>query len=210
MHMNHMLLAAGLLGSVPAYAQAPAVGGVPVPLPATITAPLPAGTNPLGSVGVTALPPLPAGNNALGSVGVTALPPLPPGTNALGSVGVSALPPLPAGANSIGSVTASPVGSGPGLGGYFGTSPSLGTLHLTCLVNSPGAYRVVTYGSTPVVLAYDDGAGNSTSYELLDPGAGQGRQGASTSPEMGWFKGRVRVYGDPNASASGRSDGGCS
>jgi hypothetical protein len=156
MHMNHMLLAAGLLGSVPAYAQAPAVGGVPVPLPATITAPLPAGTNPLGSV------------------------------------------------------TASPVGSGPGLGGYFGTSPSLGTLHLTCLVNSPGAYRIVTYGSTPVVLAYDDGAGNSTSYELLDPGAGQGRQGASTSPDMGWFKGRVRVYGDPNASASGRSDGGCS
>jgi hypothetical protein len=82
MHMNHMLLAAGLLGSVPAYAQAPAVGGVPVPLPATITAPLPAGTNPLGSVGVTALPPLPAGNNALGSVGVTALPPLPPGNTA--------------------------------------------------------------------------------------------------------------------------------
>jgi hypothetical protein len=100
--------------------------------------------------------------------------------------------------------------SGSGLGGYFGTSPSLGTLRLTCLVNSPGAYRVVTYGSTPVVLAYDDGAGNSTSYELLDPGAGQGRQGASTSPEMGWFKGRIRMYGDANASASGRSDGGCS
>jgi hypothetical protein len=30
MHMNHMLLAAGLLGSVPAYAQAPAVGGTPL------------------------------------------------------------------------------------------------------------------------------------------------------------------------------------
>ena len=107
-------------------------------------------------------------------------------------------------------VVAIPPGFGPGLGGSFGTAPTLGTLRLTCLVNSPGAYRVVTYGSTPVVLAYDDGAGNSTSYELLDPGAGQGRQGASTSPEMSWFKGRIRVYGDANASASGRADGGCS
>ena len=68
MQLKHMLLAGVTLGSASALAQAPAVGGVPVPLPATIAAPLPSGTNALGSVGVTALPPLPAGSNAIGSI----------------------------------------------------------------------------------------------------------------------------------------------
>lgn len=53
---------------------------------------LPAGTNALGTVEVTALPSIPAGGNAIGTVQVTSLPALPAGSNALGSVAVSSLP----------------------------------------------------------------------------------------------------------------------
>ena len=49
---------------------------------------------------------IPAGSNAIGTVGVTALPALPAGSNAIGTVGVTALPAIPAGANLIGSATA--------------------------------------------------------------------------------------------------------
>ena len=72
--------------------------------------PLPAGSNALGTVGVTTLPSLPAGTNAIGSVGVTALPAFPAGTNAIGTVAVTALPSLPSGTNSIGSVLTAATG----------------------------------------------------------------------------------------------------
>jgi hypothetical protein len=47
---------------------------------------------------------LPAGSNALGTVGVTSLPALPTGANTIGNVGVSSLPSLPTGTNSIGKI----------------------------------------------------------------------------------------------------------
>ena len=86
-------------------------GGVPIP---TIQAgALPAGSNALGTVGVTTLPSLPAGGNTIGSVGqsgtwsVNLGSGLPAGINAIGTVGVTSLPSLPAGSAAIGSVSVS-------------------------------------------------------------------------------------------------------
>jgi hypothetical protein len=53
-----------------------------------ISSSLPAGSNAIGTVGVTALPPLPAGSNAIGTVGVTALPALVAGSAIVGKVGI--------------------------------------------------------------------------------------------------------------------------
>lgn len=50
-----------------------------------------------------------AGTQAIGTVGVTALPSIPAGANAIGTVGVTALPAIPAGSNSIGTVKTAPL-----------------------------------------------------------------------------------------------------
>ncbi len=55
----------------------------------SITSPLPAGTNALGTVGVTALPSIPAGSNAIGSVSVSNFPATQPVS---GTVAVSNFP----------------------------------------------------------------------------------------------------------------------
>lgn len=77
----------------------------------TLKAQLQAGSNAIGTVGVTTLPSIPAGSNAIGTVGVTTLPSIPAGANAIGTVGVTALPALSAGSNQIGTVSGSTVTS---------------------------------------------------------------------------------------------------
>lgn len=115
-----------------------------------LVAPLPAGTNALGSVGVTSLPAIPAGTNAIGSVSVSALPALPAGSNAIGSVSVSALPTLPAGTNVIGSVTLNYGGS------VVSSSNLLG-------VTDTALDGIITGGKLPVSSTANNSPGTSGS-----------------------------------------------
>ena len=62
------------------------------PVPVSIIAALPAGTNNIGDVDVLSLPALPAGANNIGDVDVLTLPALPAGTNNIGDVDVLTLP----------------------------------------------------------------------------------------------------------------------
>lgn len=108
----------------------------------TFSGSLPAGTNAIGTVGVTSLPALAAGSNAIGTVGVTALPALPTGANTIGTVNIGGS--LPAGANALGSVT---------IGGSLPTgSNTIGT------VNISGG----TISAVPADVALTDGSGTIT------------------------------------------------
>lgn len=98
---------------------------------------------------------LPAGSNALGTVGVTALPSLPAGANAIGTVGITVMPALPPGTNSIGSVLTAPTGvttieTGGTTGataGTFASALAASSLRRGCLLqNTSGSVLYVYLG----------------------------------------------------------------
>lgn len=100
---------------------------------------------------------LPAGSNALGTVGVTTLPSLPAGANAIGTVGVSAMPSLPSGTNSIGSVLTAPTGvttiqtggtTGATAGAFVSALSASGTRKGCLLQNTSGGVLYVYLGPT--------------------------------------------------------------
>lgn len=72
------------------------------PIPMSVIAQLPAGTNNIGDVDVLTLPALPAGNNNIGDVDIVTLPALPAGNNNIGDVDLASA--IPAGNNNIGDV----------------------------------------------------------------------------------------------------------
>lgn len=159
--------AAGVPASAPTGTAGTAAPGANASLPMfdaltgkgllTSGTPLPAGTNALGVVGVTALPPLAAGTNAIGSVGVTTLPALPAGTNAIGTVGVTALPSLPSGTNNIGSVLTAAIGvttvetggtTSATAGTFVSALAASGTRRGCLLQNTSGSVMYVYLGAT--------------------------------------------------------------
>lgn len=151
-------------------------------VPTTISTPLPAGSNALGTVSVTALPAIPAGSNNIGSVNfgnaipagsnaigtviVTSLPALPTGSNTIGTVAVNSLPALPTGANTIGSVnlaSALPAGTN-----------TIGGFNLRVSSNNPGStlMKLETTASTNAT-SLKASAGNVVGWQFTNRSASE-------------------------------------
>jgi hypothetical protein len=151
--------------------------------------PLPAGSNAIGSVAVSALPAIPAGANAIGSVAVSSLPALPSGSNTIGAVSiggslpafaatptinVAALPALPAGANLIGAVTLDIAGAAisasnamPVLDAYL--APSSSSWTTATAVNTASTFSTNGYDTAIVTLvASASFTGGAVVFEVFD------------------------------------------